>query len=205
MSLTKKEFLDKKMNSTFNNNNSNITNENTKTERNFSLTKTYSAINKNLDLKNSDNIKTLTENNFYFDKNNKIMIHYPKNFFKKEPEKQNRTKVSKAAPDWFQVVTDEKNKKIEEKIANNEETLFLLSRYNRWITVTPKSKNRRLPLEKMKIEKLDSTSRITPNWMQIRAKKDMELFDMMRSAEYNSMRHVILFFKINRKFRCYSK
>jgi hypothetical protein len=146
-----------------------------------------------LEYNNTENIKILTENNFYFDKTDKNMIHYPKNYFKKEPEKQNRTRVSKAAPEWFQVVSDEKNKKIDEKISKNEETLFLLSRYNRWITVTPKSKNRRLPLEKMKIEKLDSTSRITPNWMQIGAKKDMLMYDMMRSSEYNSMRCVNIF------------
>lgn len=148
---------------------------------------------------NNENTKTLKENNFYFDKNNSIMIRYPRNFFRKDPEKQNRTKVSRAAPEWFQVVTDEKNKKTDQLIAKNEETLSVLSRYKSWITVTPKSKNRRLPLEKMKIEKFDETSRIMPNWMQIKAKKDKELFEMMRSSEYNSIRHVrgflILLFK----------
>ena len=125
-----------------------------------------------------------------------MTIRYARNFFKAEPEKQNRTKVSKAAPEWFQVVTDEKNKKFDEIIAKNEETLSVLSRYNRWITVTPKSKNRRMPLEKMKIEKIDETSRIMPNWMQIKAKKDMELYGMMKSVEYNSIRHVNFFFEI---------
>ncbi len=118
------------------------------------------------------------------------MIHYPRNFFKKTPEKQNRTKVSEAAPEWFKVVTDEKNQKFDAIIAKNEETLSILSRYKSWITVTPKSKNRKLPLEKMKIKHFDETSRIMPNWMQIKAKKDKELFEMMRTAEYNSMRDV---------------
>jgi len=118
------------------------------------------------------------------------MIRYPRNFFKKEPENQTRTKVSKDAPDWFQVVTEEKNKKFADIIANNEETLNILSRYQRWITITPKSKNRRYPLEKMKIEKFDETSRIMPNWMQIKAKKDKELYEMMKPVEYNSIRHV---------------
>jgi len=142
---------------------------------------------------NNENEKILKENNFYFDKNNSIMIRYPRNFFRKEPEKQNRTKVSRAAPEWFNVVTDEKNKKTDQLIAKNEETLSVLSRYKSWITVTPKSKNRRFPLEKMKIEKFDETSRIMPNWMQIKAKKDKELFEMMRSSEYNSMREVRIF------------
>ena len=43
----------------------------------------------------------------------------------------------------------------------------------------------------MKIEKMDETSKIMPNWMQIRVKKDMELYGKFKSAEYNSIRHVI--------------
>ena len=175
MSLAKKDFLDKK---TFYNNNCN---ENSNTDSN-------SSTNYNL-----ESTKTLKENNFYFDKNNKISIRYPKNFFKKEAEKQNRTKVSKAAPEWFQVVTEEKNKKFDEIIAKNEETLSILSRYKSWITVTPKSKNRKMPLEKMKIEHFDETSRIMPNWMQIKAKKDKVLFEMMKPVEYNSIRDVSVF------------
>ena len=170
MSLPKKDFLEKK---TFYN-----SGENLNTERN-------SSINYNM-----ESTKTLKENIFYFDKNNKIMIRHPRNFFKKEPEKPSRTKVSKAAPEWFQVVTDEKNKKYDEIIAKNEETLSVLSRYKSWITVTPKSKNRKMPLEKMKIQHFDETSRIMPNWMQIKAKKDKELYEMMKSVEYNSIRNV---------------
>lgn len=170
--MPKKDFLEKK---TFHN-------ENPKTDRNTSTN--Y----------NSESTKTLKENNFYFDKTNKITIRYPRNFFKKEPEKQNRTKVSLAAPEWFQVVTDEKNKKFDDIIAKNEETLSILSRYKSWITVTPKSKNRKMPLEKMKIEHFDETSRIMPNWMQIKAKKDKELYEMMKPVEYNSIRHVSFFY-----------
>ena len=158
----------------------------------------------------SENSKELTENNLYFDKNNKQMVHYPKNFFKKEAEKKNRTRVSTEGPEWFKVVTDEKNQKFDDIIAKNEETLSVFSRYNKWITVTPKTKNRRRPLEKMKIEKMDETSKIMPNWMQIKAKKDMQLYGMLKSAEYNSIRHVryliffifFIFFRIGAKY-CY--
>ena len=81
----------------------------------------------------------------------------------------------------------------------------MFSRYNKWITVTPKSKNRRKPLEKMKIEKMDETSKIMPNWMQIKGKKDMELYGMFKSAEYNSIRHVCFFFKfyLGAKYCCF--
>ncbi len=175
MSLSKKEFLERKTFYHSPKSNQKRINENNSSIYNSPIFKTGR--------------KTLSENNFYFDKNNKSMVRYPKNFFKKSPEKQNGTKVSKGAPEWFQVVTDEKNKKFDEIISKNEETLNILSRYSNWITVTPKSKNRRYPLEKMKI-KLDETSRIMPNWMQIKAKKDMELYNMMKPAEYNSVRHV---------------
>lgn len=172
-SISKKEFLERKNINNIESKDS-ITTDRNKTLINFER----------------QNTKTLYDNNLYFDKNNKGMIRYPRNFFKKDAEKPNRTKVSKEAPEWFQVVTDEKNKKYDEIIAKNEETLNVLSRYNRWITITPKSKNRRMPLEKMKIEKIDETSRIMPNWMQIKAKKDKELYEMMRSAEYKSLRTV---------------
>jgi hypothetical protein len=93
----------------------------------------------------------------------------------------------------MRVVTDEKNKKYDEILCKNEETLSIFSRYNQWITVTPKTKNRRNPLEKMKIEKMDETSKIMPNWMQIKVKKDMNLYGMFKSAEFNSMRNVNFF------------
>lgn len=138
----------------------------------------------------NQNSKILKENNYYFDKNHKNIVRYPKNFFKKTPEKQSRTKVSVSAPEWMKVVTDEKNAMYNEIMCKNEETLSIFSRYNKWITVTPRSKNRKRPLEKMKIEKMDETSKIMPNWMQIKVKKDMDLYGMFKSVEYNSIRHV---------------
>ena len=40
-------------------------------------------------------------------------------------------------------------KEFNEKL-NKEDTLFIISRYQSWITVTPKGKNRKRPLEKLK-------------------------------------------------------
>jgi hypothetical protein len=184
-----KEFIDYNINSN-NNNNNNIKSFSVEKEKDIKNSLSISNTIYNNEIKIPTN-KLLEENNFYFDKNNKQMVRHPKNFFKKALEKKSRTKISSDAPDWFKVVTDEKNKMYDEIIAKNEETLSIFSRYNKWITVTPKSKNRRKPLEKMKIEKMDETSKIMPNWMQIRVKKDMDLYGKMRSAEYNSIRHVI--------------
>jgi hypothetical protein len=166
-------------------------NKNQNDDLNFNRNKNnLEEINKNLKTHSKENTKILKENNFYFDTNNNVIVRYPKNFFKKTPEKQSRTKVSVAAPEWMRVVTEEKNKKYNEILCNNEETLSIFSRYNQWITVTPKTKNRRKPLEKLKIEKMDETSKIMPNWMQIKVKKDMDLYGMFKSVEYNSIRNV---------------
>lgn len=168
------------------NNNTNINNNNDKDKNTAEI---YDR-NKTLTDYRKENTKILKDNNYYFDKNHKMTIRYPKNYFRRTPEKQSRTKVSVAAPEWMKVVTDEKNKMYNDILCKKEETLSIFSRYNKWITVTPRSKNRRRPLEKMKIEKMDETSKIMPNWMQIRVKKDMDLYGMFKSAEYNSIRHV---------------
>lgn len=80
-------------------------------------------------------------------------------------KKIERTTISNDAPDWFNVVNENKLKMLNEKL-NKEETISIFSKFQKWITVTPKRRNRKFPLEKEKIEKMDKTSKIMPNWMQ---------------------------------------
>ena len=101
----------------------------------------------------------------------------------------NRTKVSTEAPDWFHVVNDNKIKKWNQKFIDNDDPLSVFSRYQKWITVTPRNKNRRKPLEKIKISKMEETSKVMPKWMQITG-KDKKLEDTMKASEYTSMRDV---------------
>lgn len=101
-----------------------------------------------------------------------------------------RTKISDEAPNWFHIVNDKKLKDWNEALAKNEETISVFSRYNKWITVTPKNKNRKKALEKIKIQKMEETSKIMPNWMQIKISKDKIKEDNMRQSEYQSMRDV---------------
>ena len=61
-------------------------------------------------------------------------------------------------------------KRLNDKL-NNEETVSIFSKFQKWITVTPKHKNRKRPLEKEKIESMDKTSKIMPNWMQAKHKE----------------------------------
>jgi hypothetical protein len=102
-----------------------------------------------------------------------------------------RTKISDTAPEWFHVVTEKKAKEYEERQIKQEDTLSVFSRYQEWITVTPRSKNRKMPLEKMKVEKFDETSKIMPKWMQIKptnlAKNDI---NDLKVEKYNSLRTV---------------
>lgn len=73
--------------------------------------------------------------------------------------------MSNDAPEWFNVVTPTKLKALEDKL-NSEETISIISKFQRWITVTPRTKSRRYPLEKERISSMDKTSKIMPKWMQ---------------------------------------
>ena len=73
--------------------------------------------------------------------------------------------ISNDAPQWFKVMTPTKQERFNAKM-KNEETLSIFSKFQKWITVTPNSQNRKRPLEKEKIKSMDKTSKIMPNWMQ---------------------------------------
>lgn len=62
-----------------------------------------------------------------------------------------RTSISNEAPEWFKVTNKESIKKFDEFIQKNEDTISVFSRFQKWITVTPKKKDRKHPLEKLKI------------------------------------------------------
>ena len=61
-----------------------------------------------------------------------------------------RTSISEEAPNWFKITNKESIKKYDEYIKNNEDTISVFSKFQKWITVTPKKKDRRHPLESLK-------------------------------------------------------
>lgn len=65
-----------------------------------------------------------------------------------------------------------------------EDTMCILSKFQKWITVTPKSKNRKRPLENQKKDTMDQTSRIMPKWMQLKeiANKESNRRSYVRSV-----------------------
>jgi len=82
-------------------------------------------------------------------------------------------------------------KKWDEEFIKKGDSLSVFSRYQKWITVTPKNKNRHKPLEKIKNSKKDETSKIMPSWMQIQLDKEkIKPSIEMRSQKYDCIRDV---------------
>ena len=71
---------------------------------------------------------------------------------------------SQDAPDYLKVYDKKGVDEINNYYAKNNQNLSVLSRFNNWITVTPKKRNRRFNLEKEK-QDLHEVSKIAPDWM----------------------------------------
>lgn len=98
---------------------------------------------------------------------------------------QNKTKISKEAPEWFHVVPEWKAKKFDEELIKKEDTISVFSRYQNWITVTPRSKDRRHPLEKIKPTKKEDASRTMPKWMELKSYPNLRLTENLKSVSYH--------------------
>ena len=83
-------------------------------------------------------------------------------------------------PDW-------KTKLFKEELAKKKETITVFSKNQNWLTVTPREQDRKKALEKNKILDMDVTSKLMPNWMEIKYKKDNNIIgsDKFKSVEYN--------------------
>lgn len=103
--------------------------------------------------------------------------------------KLNQTKISLDAPQWFKFANEKSTQALNELLIKNEDTISIFSKHQQWITLTPRSKNRRKPLEKVKVIKMDETSKIMPKWMQNKH-VTQPCPDTFRSAEYNSLKNV---------------
>ena len=68
-------------------------------------------------------------------------------------------------------------------LENNEDTINIFSKHQNWITVNPKTMDRKHPLEKMKAENMEVTSKIMPKWMEI-AHKNIKRIENFKKAEY---------------------
>lgn len=81
-------------------------------------------------------------------------------------------------PDW-------KVKQLHEYFKKTEDTLNVLSKYQNWITVSTKTRNRKRPLEKLKPTNPNLNDKLLPSWMVIKGKNKFRKSDeVFKSIEY---------------------
>ena len=91
--------------------------------------------------------------------------------------------MSKNAPEWFNILPDWKIEQYKEYLAKNEDTINILSKHQNWITTSPRTYDRKHPLEKKKALNMEETSKIMPKWMEIKHKINQKEEDF-KSIEY---------------------
>ena len=191
--ITKKEFLLEKEN-LMKSKNKNNENNKTSSKRQKILPKKEVSQNTNstgiqyID-PNDYSKKELKPNYLYFDKNNNQMLKNRKWSVKFFDNKKNKTchKVSKDAPEWFNIIPEWKVEQFNNYLANNEDTINIISKHQSWITVSPRTKDRKRPLEKMKAENMEVTSKIMPKWMEIIHKNEKNE-ENLKSVEYEPIK-----------------
>ena len=83
-------------------------------------------------------------------------------------------------PDW-------KIKQFNDYLSRNEETINVISKHQNWITISPRTNDRKHPLEKSKALPFEETSKIIPKWMEIKHKK-FKQEENLKSIEYYPIR-----------------
>ena len=92
----------------------------------------------------------------------------------------------KTTPEYFRILDKPQNKVDPCSSKGFDGTMTIISKNQGWITVTPKNKNRKKPVEKFGVSgDAAKTSKLTPNWMQCQYPKNTT--DNMRSVVPNTM------------------
>lgn len=73
----------------------------------------------------------------------------------------------------MRVLDDPKYKNVAHKDPNGEpmKMMQIISKTQGWITVTPKEKNRKRPIEKLKLGDATKVNQLSPVWMQVEHEK----------------------------------
>ena len=191
--ITKKDFTLEKENliKSKNNNkeNNKISAKSQKVISNKELPKTKNTTGLQYIDPNDYTKQQLKPNYLYFDKNRNQMLKNRKWSTKFFDNKKNKTchKISKEAPEWFNILPDWKIEQFNNYLAKNEDTINIISKHQSWITVSPRTKDRKRPLEKMKAENMEVTSKIMPKWMEIIHKNEKNV-ENLKSVEYYPIR-----------------
>ena len=97
----------------------------------------------------------------------------------------NKEKYHKTTPDYLRILERPQNQVDPCSSKGFDGTMTIVSRNQGWITVTPKNKNRKKPVEKFGVAgDAAKTSKLTPNWMQCQYPKNKT--DFMQSAVPNT-------------------
>ena len=104
------------------------------------------------------------------------------NYIYKSSHTDNK-KISENAPEWFHIFPDWKMEQYKKYLAKNEDTINIISKHQSWLTTSPKTFDRKRPLEKKKVLNVEETSQIMPKWMQIKHKKSKKE-DSFKSTKY---------------------
>lgn len=97
----------------------------------------------------------------------------------------NKELYQKTTPDYLRILERPENQVDPTTSKGFDGTMTIVSRNQGWITVTPKNKNRKKPVEKYGVSG-DATisSKLTPNWMQCQYPKNKD--DFMKRAVPNT-------------------
>lgn len=113
--------------------------------------------------------KVADENSYYNNKKHTFMTG------------QNNGPYHKTTPDYFRILEKPQNQVDPTHSKGFDGTMTIVSRNQGWITVTPKNKNRKKPVEKFGVSgDAAKTSKLTPNWMQCQYPKNKN--DQMKAV-----------------------
>lgn len=94
---------------------------------------------------------------------------------------QNQGHYHKTTPEYLRILDRPQNQVDPTNTKGFDGTMTIVSRNQGWITVTPKHKNRKKPVEKFGVSgDAAKTSALTPNWMQCQYPKNAT--DIMKST-----------------------
>jgi len=95
---------------------------------------------------------------------------------------------SKDSPEWFKIIPEWKRTQFKEYLAKNEDSIRVISKHNGWISISPKTNNRLLPLEKFTMDK-ENHKKILPKWMNLKYYKNYSKEDdIFKKVQYNPMK-----------------
>ena len=93
-------------------------------------------------------------------------------------------KESKDAPEWFHCYPDWKVKQYKKFLADNVETVNIITKHQNWIMTSPRNYDRKYPIDKKKVINMKEMSVIVPKWMESKNKNFKKKEENLKIVEY---------------------